>query len=71
MLDTGLFAALTLHLDDEAALTAALCDGHVSVQPGTRDIVLVPSTSFDDALARRPDQRRVYRAGRLVTAEPA
>jgi cytosine deaminase len=70
MLDTGLFAALTLHLDDEAALTAALCDGVACVQPGTRDIVLVPATSFDDALARRPDQRRVYRAGRLVAAEP-
>ncbi|MDB5546211.1 MAG: cytosine deaminase [Hyphomicrobiales bacterium] len=70
MLDTGLFAALTLHLDDQAALTAALCDGNAGVQPGTRDIVLVPASSFDDALARRPDQRRVYRAGRLVSEEP-
>ena len=69
MLDTGLFAALTLHLDDERALTAALCDGVACIEAGTRDIVLIPATSFDDALARRPAERRVFRAGRLVSAE--
>jgi cytosine deaminase len=70
MLDTAVFAALTLHLDDEAALTAALCDGVARVDIGTRDIVLVPASSFDDALARRPGERRLFRAGRLVSLEP-
>jgi cytosine deaminase len=71
MLDTGLFAAVTAHLDDEAELLAALCDGRRTVAEGdAADLVLLKASSFDDALARRPAERIVFKAGRQV-AGPA
>jgi cytosine deaminase len=71
MLDTGLFAAVTAHLDDEAELLAALCDGRRTIAEGdVADLVLLRATSFDDALARRPAERIVFKAGRQV-AGPA
>jgi len=71
MLDTGLFAAVTAHLDDEAELLAALCDGRRTIAEGdVGDLVLLKATSFDDALARRPAERIVFKAGRQV-AGPA
>lgn len=71
MLDTALFAAVTAHLDDEAELLAALCDGRRAITEGdAADLVLLKATSFDDALARRPAERIVFKAGRQV-AGPA
>jgi cytosine/creatinine deaminase len=71
MLDTGLFAAVTAHLDDEAELLAALCDGRRTVaEDDAADLVLLKASSFDDALARRPAERIVFKAGRQV-AGPA
>jgi cytosine deaminase len=71
MLDTGLFAAVTAHLDDQAELIAALCDGRSTIAEGDpADIVLLKASSFDDALARRPAERVVFKAGRQV-AGPA
>jgi cytosine/creatinine deaminase len=71
MLDTGLFAAVTAHLDDEAELLAALCDGRRTIAEGdVADLVLLKASSFDDALARRPAERIVFKAGRQV-AGPA
>jgi cytosine deaminase len=71
MLDTALMASVALHLDDPALLIAALCDGRSEIRPGDpADLVLVPASSLDDALARRPSGRLVYRAGRQV-AGPA
>ncbi|MEA2948654.1 MAG: cytosine/creatinine deaminase [Alphaproteobacteria bacterium] len=71
MLDTGLFAAVAAHLDDEADLIAALCDGRNTIEEGDpADLVLLKASSFDDALARRPAERTVFKAGRQV-AGPA
>jgi cytosine/creatinine deaminase len=71
MLDTALFAAVASHLDEPAALTAAICDGRRAVAAGeAADLVLIKASSFDDALARRPAERIVFKAGQQV-AGPA
>jgi cytosine/creatinine deaminase len=71
MLDTALFAAVAAHLDDEAELIAAICDGRTTIGEGdSADLVLIRATSFDDALARRLPERTVFKAGRQV-AGPA
>ena len=73
MLDTALFAAVAGQIDDPSALLAGICDGTTSLTEGSpADLVLVPATSFDDALARRPAGRMVFKAGRHVSGpEPA
>jgi cytosine deaminase len=71
MLDTALFAAVAAGIDDDPSLLAGLCDGHPALAAGDpADIVLVPATSIEDALARRPGGRLVFKAGRQV-AGPA
>jgi cytosine/creatinine deaminase len=71
MLDTGLFAVVAAHLDDESELIAAMCDGRSTIAEGDpADLVLLRASSFDDALARRPAERTVFKAGRQV-AGPA
>ncbi len=71
MLDSALFSAVTAHIDHDVDLLAGLCDGRVSLAPGEpADLVLVPATSMEDALARRPAGRIVLKAGRQV-AGPA
>ena len=71
MLDTALFATVAAHLDDEAVLIAAICDGRNTIEKGDpADLVLIRAASFDDALARRPPERTVFKAGRQV-AGPA
>jgi cytosine deaminase len=67
MLDTALFAAVAAQLDDQKQLIAAICDGRAAIEQGApADLVLVPASSFDDALARRPAGRIVFKAGRQV-----
>jgi cytosine/creatinine deaminase len=67
MLDTALFAAVAAGVDDETSLLAGLCDGRAALAPGEpADLVLVPASSIDDALARRPAGRIVFKAGRQV-----
>ena len=67
MLDTALFAAVAAQLDDRSQLIAAICDGRNSIaEADPADLVLVPAASFDDALARRPPGRIVFKAGRQV-----
>jgi cytosine deaminase len=67
MLDTALFAAVAAQLDDPSQLIAAICDGRNSIAEGDpASLVLVPASSFDDALARRPAGRIVFKAGRQV-----
>jgi cytosine deaminase len=67
MLDTALVAAIAAHLDDEAELIAAICGGRRAVEEGMpADLVLIRGTGFDDALARRPADRTVFKAGRQV-----
>jgi cytosine deaminase len=71
MLDTARFAAIAAHLDDETQLIAAMCGGRCAIQEGdAADLVLLQASSFDDALARRPTERVVFKAGRQV-AGPA
>ena len=71
LLDTALFAAMAAHLDEPAELLAAVCDGRRLIKEGDpADLVLVRAASFDDALARRPAGRIVFKAGRQV-AGPA
>jgi cytosine/creatinine deaminase len=67
MLDTALFAAVAAGTDDDARLLAGLCDGRSTLAPGDpADFVLVPASSLEDALARRPAGRIVFKAGRQV-----
>ena len=45
----------------------AICDGRRAIAEGEpADLVLMPASSFDDALARRPAGRIVFKAGRQV-----
>jgi cytosine/adenosine deaminase-related metal-dependent hydrolase len=70
MLETALFAAVAAHLDDQAALIRTICDGRAAIEEGgAADIVLVPASSFDDALARRPGGRIVFKGGRQVAGD--
>jgi cytosine/creatinine deaminase len=70
MLDTARTAAVAAHLDDEAQLIAAICDGRCTLAEGEpADLVLVRATSVDDALARRPAERTVFKAGRQVAGQ--
>jgi cytosine deaminase len=67
MLDTALVAAIAAHLDDQAELIAAICDGQRTIEEGgPADLLLIRATSFDDALARRTADRVVFKAGRQV-----
>ncbi len=67
MLDTGMFTAVAAGVDDDASLLAGLCDGRLTLAPGQpADFVLVPASSIEDALARRPAGRIVFKAGRQV-----
>jgi cytosine/creatinine deaminase len=71
MLETARMAAIASHLDDVPQLIAAACDGRRAIEEGdVANLVLVPASSFDDALARRPSGRIVFKAGRQV-AGPA
>lgn len=71
MLETMLFAAVAAHLDDPRLLIGAACDGRRAIAEGdVADLVLLRATSLDDALARRPAERIVLKAGRQV-AGPA
>jgi cytosine deaminase len=67
MLASALSAAVTAHLDDPAQLIAAICDGRSVLAKGEpADLVLIPASSFDDALARHPAGRVVFKDGRQV-----
>ena len=71
MLDTALIAAIAAHLDEPQELVAATCGGRRVVEEGgVADLVLLRAASLDDALARRPAERIVFKAGRQV-AGPA
>ena len=67
MLDTALFATVAAGVDSDADLMAGLCDGRTALSPGEpADLVLVPASSIEDALARRPAGRIVFKSGRQV-----
>jgi cytosine deaminase len=71
MLETAQVAVLAAHIDDDAELLAAICDGWRSFNEGAAaDLVLLPAVSLDDALARRPAQRLVFKAGQQVAGPP-
>jgi cytosine deaminase len=64
VMDTALSGAMTAHLDDPSELIGAICDGRRSIEQGApADLVLIPASSFDDALARRPAGRMVFKGG--------
>ena len=67
MLDTALFATVAAGVDGDGDLMASLCDGRTALSPGEpADLVLVPASSIEDALARRPTGRIVFKSGRQV-----
>jgi cytosine/creatinine deaminase len=71
MLETAQVAVLAAHIDEDAELLAAICDGWRSFNEGAAaDLVLLPAVSLDDALARRPAQRLVFKAGQQVAGPP-
>ncbi len=72
MLETALFAAVAAHVDDQATLIRTICDGRAAIEEGdVADLVLVPASSLDDALARRPGGRVVFKGGRQVAGDVA
>lgn len=67
MLDTALFATVAAGVDSDGDLMAGLCDGRTALAPGEpADLVLVPASSIEDALARRPAGRVVYKGGSQI-----
>jgi cytosine deaminase len=67
MLDTALFATVAAGVDSDGDLIAGLCNGRAALSPGApADLVLVPASSIEDALARRPAGRIVYKGGSQV-----
>jgi cytosine deaminase len=71
MLEAALFAATAAHLDDPEELIGAICDGRRAIKEhDPADLVVIPASSLDDALARRPAGRVVIKAGSQV-AGPA
>jgi len=67
MLDTALYATVAAGVDSDRDLMAGLCDGRTALSPGEPgDLVLVPASSIEDALARRPSGRIVFKGGRQV-----
>jgi cytosine/creatinine deaminase len=67
MLETALHGAITAHLDDPSDLIDAICNGRRTIEEGApADLVLIGASSFDDALARRPAERMVFKRGRQV-----
>ena len=67
MLDTALFATVAAGVDSDGNLMAGLCDGRAALAPGEpADLVLVPASSIEDALARRPAGRIVYKGGSQI-----
>jgi cytosine/creatinine deaminase len=71
MLETAVAGAMATHLDDPVELTGAVCGGRRAIAEGeAADLVLVPASSFDDALARRPAGRIVFKNGRQVAGPP-
>jgi cytosine deaminase len=67
MLETGRLAAIATHLDDASGLLSAICGGYPLLKEGMPgDLVLIPALSFDDALARRPAGRIVFKHGRRI-----
>ena len=70
MLETALFAAVAGHLDKPADLVGAVCGGRRTIAEGEpADLVLLPASSLDDALARRPAGRVLFKGGRQVAGQ--
>jgi cytosine deaminase len=71
LLETGYVGALATHIDAAEELTALICGGRRCISVGdVADLVLIPASSFDDAVARRPPGRVLLRRGRPVEADP-
>lgn len=69
MLETGFVGAIASHVESAEELGALICGGRRRIEVGdVADLVLVPASSFDDALARRPGGRVLLRSGRQVDA---
>jgi cytosine/adenosine deaminase-related metal-dependent hydrolase len=72
MLETGFVGAMAAHVDAAQELGALICGGRRRIEVGdVADLVLVPASSFDDALARRPAGRVLLRRGREVDSAQA
>ena len=66
-LEAAWLAALAAHVDDEDVLLAGICDGRTGIEVGDpADLVLVDADSLREALARRPEEREIVRAGELL-----
>ena len=72
MLETAVAGAIATHLDDPSELIGAICDGRLAIEvAAAADLVLIAASSFDDALARRPAERMVFKGGRQVAGPRA
>ena len=72
LLEDAFLAVLAAHLEEPSDLVAALSAGRGLPKPGDpADLVLVRAPSLTAALARRPAERLVMRAGRALIVPPA
>jgi len=70
MLATGYIGMLAAHLDQIGNILALICGGRHQLAVGDpADLVLIPATSADDAMARQPAERVVLKDGQPI--EPA
>lgn len=69
-LTTAYVGALATHVDAPGELTSLICGGRTHIAVGeAADLVLVPASSLDDAIGRRPAGRVLLRGGRPVAAD--
>jgi cytosine deaminase len=67
-LEAAWLTALGAHVDDEDVLLSGICAGRARIEEGEpADLVVVEAGSVRDALARRPSDRTVLRAGQVVS----
>ncbi|CAN7759624.1 amidohydrolase family protein [Variovorax sp. LjRoot130] len=69
MLETGFVGAMAAHVDAPEELSSLICGGRRRIEVGdVADLLLIPASSLDDALARRPGGRVLLRRGCVVDA---
>lgn len=67
---TAYVGALATHVDAPEELTSLICGGRTHIAVGeVADLVLVPASSLEDAIGRRPAGRVLLRGGRLAAAD--
>lgn len=66
-LESAYLTSLSCHLDKPLDLLKGICNGKAGIQPGDpADLVVIPASSIQQALAIRPEKRLVIRQGKVI-----